>query len=152
MAGDPLFDQAVRGSCGSARVPEGQYLAHYRRLREAGALGRYLVVEYRCADRAGCVMARVFTTPSGTFLYRSVDACSPPTTAVGRAGRAAAVHRARTETAFPLPEPSQSVELSCDHVHAHRAVEQILAHIGLAHRRGCPTGRRIGLPGAGPGS
>jgi len=39
-------------------------------LNQAGQLSRYLVVEYRCADPAGCVLARVFTTPSGSFVHK----------------------------------------------------------------------------------
>lgn len=137
---DPLFAQAVRGSCGGAPVPDGQSLAQYKQLRQAGQLSRYLVVEYRCADPAGCVLARVFTTPSGTFVHK------PPHTYTSSAGamRAAAGYRARTESAYPLPAPPLAVVLTCDHVYARRDVDVVLVDIALAHRRGCPTGRWIG--------
>jgi hypothetical protein len=141
--GDPLFVQAVRGSCGRARVPDGQFLAQYQRLRQAGLLSRYLVVEYRCADPAACVLARVFTTPSGTFVHQPTHTYTSPAVSVETAMRAAAGHRTRTETAFPLPTPPVTVVLSCDHVYVRRDVDAVLVDIALAHRRGCPTGRRI---------
>lgn len=141
--GDPLFAQAVRGSSAAPRVPEGQVLAHYRSLREAGVLGRYLVVEYRCADRAGCVLARVFTTPSGTFVYQPPHTYRVSAGASPGAVRVAAGHRVRVETVVVLPPASEAVELSCDHLSVRRDVEAVLGDIGLAHRRGCPTGRRI---------
>ncbi len=140
-ASDPLFAQAVRGSCGAARVPDGQCLTQYKRLDDAGELSHYLVVEYRCAASAGCVLARVFTTPSGTFVHKPAHTY---THSAGAAVRAAAGYRTRTESAYPLPAPSLSVVLTCDHAYVRRDVEAVLVDISLAHRRGGPTGRRIG--------
>lgn len=128
--GDPLFARAVRGSCGAARIPDGQVLSQYHRLRQAGQLPRHLVVEYRCAEPAGCVLARLFITPSGTFVHKP-------------AGRAAVGYGVRPETAYSLPTPPGSVVLSCGHLHVRRDVDAVLGDIALAHRRGCPTGRRI---------
>jgi hypothetical protein len=134
---DEQLATALRGSS-AARVPGGQVLALYERLRAAGQLGRHLVVEYRCADTAACVLARVFTTPAGTFIHKPACGAAVAGTVDGASGP-----RGWPETAYLLPEFPIAVSLGCDHVRARCDADAVRADIALAHRRGSPTGRRI---------
>lgn len=137
MTDDQLVARALRGSS-AARVPGGQVLALYERLRAAGQLGRYLVVEYRCTDTAACVLARVFTTPTGTFIRKPAYRPATAGTAGGTPGP-----RGWPETAYLLPMFPIAVSLGCDHVRARCDADAVRADIALAHRRGSPTGRRV---------
>jgi len=134
---DDQLVAALRGSSAS-RVPGGQVLALYERLRAAGQLGRHLVVEYRCTDQAACVLARVFTTPAGTFIHKPAYRSATAGTAGGASGP-----RGWPETAYLLPTFPIAVSLGCDHVRARCDADAVRADIGLAHRRGSPTGRRV---------
>jgi len=89
----------------------GSFLALYKRMRTAGQLRRYLLVEYRCVHRAACLLARVHATPHGFMLYRAAHTFSTTTTTppMPLAGKS------RAETAELLPDPPCSVHLGCDH-------------------------------------
>ncbi len=137
---DEQLATALRGSS-AARVPGGQVLALYERLRAAGQLGRHLVVEYRCTDQAACVLARVFTTPAGTFIHKPAYRAAVAATAGGTPGP-----RGWPETAYLLPVFPIAVSLGCDHVRARCDADAVRADIALAHRRGSPTGRRVPGP------
>lgn len=155
MTDDQLVARAMRGSRRSARVPAGQALGLYKRLRAGGELARHLVVEYRCADPAGCLLARVFTTREGTFVHKPayrptsgplehtpailVDGTSDVDGASGDVG----VVCARPESAYMLPSFPIALLLGCDHVRVRCDAVEVRADLALAYRRGSPTGRRI---------
>ncbi|MFC4950106.1 hypothetical protein [Pseudonocardia sp. GCM10023141] len=138
MTDDQLVARALRGSSNATRISGGQVLGLYRRLHAAGQLGRYLVVEYRCAHASACVLARVFTIPAGTFIHKPAYRWSPVAPTRGPAGS-----RYRPETAYLLPVFPIAVNLECDHVQACCDADAVSADIALAHHRGTPTGRRL---------
>ncbi len=132
MSDDQLVARTLRGS--RAMVMRGsEILALYARLRDSGQLARHLVVEYRCADPAACVLARVFTTPSGTFVHKPDYTYGPVSAVVGT----------RAETASMLMAPLSALPVACGHVRTLVQAPALAADIALAHRRGSATGRRI---------
>jgi len=95
-------------------------------------------VEYRCAHPAACVLARVFTTPTGTFIHKPAYRAAPTAPSSATPGPPD-----RPETAYLLSTFPIAVSLGCDHVQARWHADAVRADIALAHRRGSATGRRI---------
>jgi hypothetical protein len=106
-------DAIIRAELDRVQLRSEECLALYRLLRAQGELRRQTLVEYRCASGRGCLLARVFNTPRGPFVFQPAY----------RYSQAAADRRTRSgqrewpERASELPQPPLAIHTICDHTH-----------------------------------